>query len=478
MPNLAISLHATTEEQRAAIVPPSHEIRAARHHRGLPALPARQTQPDHLRVRHAERRERHAGRRAPAGPPARRREGQGQPDPAQCRPGHPVRAAGRIGTVDAFARILARDRASPSRCARAAAATSAPPAGSSSSRAAARPARRRRWRRCSDDAAAGESRARALAARASAAHRRRLRRRAAEPEGAAQAGRRHGRPGGQERGHRTLHRRPRRHADRRAERAARLLRPGRRRQDAAHRRRLQQLGDDAAGLRRQGRHADPHRRHDRGRTSRAPRSPTRGSSTCCSSRRRPGPIRRTRARCGRSPGPGPKCGCRSGPCPPRWKARPRSPRARSLQEAFDSRALKGTAPRLDLPAGRLRGVAGRSTRRSTSSTAATTPTGCRCRRCSISSSRRRPSRRSSRVFVEPGSRQEEYSRNPAWRTFMARELVPAIDKRHPHVRGARPSRDLRQLPGRLRRRRPGGRESRTCSGCARRSPRRRRRRRC
>lgn len=34
------------------------------------------------------------------------------------------------------------------------------------------------------------------------------------------------------------------------------------------------------------------------------------------------------------------------------------------------------------------------------------------------------------VFVEPGSRQEEYSRNPAWRTFMARELVPAIDTRH------------------------------------------------
>lgn len=34
------------------------------------------------------------------------------------------------------------------------------------------------------------------------------------------------------------------------------------------------------------------------------------------------------------------------------------------------------------------------------------------------------------VFVEPGSRQEEYSRSPAWRTFMTRELVPAIDKRH------------------------------------------------
>jgi enterochelin esterase family protein len=31
------------------------------------------------------------------------------------------------------------------------------------------------------------------------------------------------------------------------------------------------------------------------------------------------------------------------------------------------------------------------------------------------------------VFVEPGSRQEEYSRNPAWRAFIATELVPSID---------------------------------------------------
>ncbi len=33
------------------------------------------------------------------------------------------------------------------------------------------------------------------------------------------------------------------------------------------------------------------------------------------------------------------------------------------------------------------------------------------------------------VFVEPGSRQEEYSRNPAWRAFVATELVPSIDAR-------------------------------------------------
>jgi enterochelin esterase-like enzyme len=33
------------------------------------------------------------------------------------------------------------------------------------------------------------------------------------------------------------------------------------------------------------------------------------------------------------------------------------------------------------------------------------------------------------VFVEPGERQEEYSRNPRWRAFMATELVPLVDKR-------------------------------------------------
>ena len=33
------------------------------------------------------------------------------------------------------------------------------------------------------------------------------------------------------------------------------------------------------------------------------------------------------------------------------------------------------------------------------------------------------------VFSEPGDRQEEYSRNPKWRAFIANELVPAVDKR-------------------------------------------------
>lgn len=33
------------------------------------------------------------------------------------------------------------------------------------------------------------------------------------------------------------------------------------------------------------------------------------------------------------------------------------------------------------------------------------------------------------VFIEPASRQEEYTRNAAWRSFITTELVPAIDKR-------------------------------------------------
>jgi enterochelin esterase family protein len=33
------------------------------------------------------------------------------------------------------------------------------------------------------------------------------------------------------------------------------------------------------------------------------------------------------------------------------------------------------------------------------------------------------------VFVEPADRQEEYSRNPRWRAFVATELVPMVDRR-------------------------------------------------
>ena len=33
------------------------------------------------------------------------------------------------------------------------------------------------------------------------------------------------------------------------------------------------------------------------------------------------------------------------------------------------------------------------------------------------------------VFSEPADRQEEYSRNPKWRAFVAARLVPVVDKR-------------------------------------------------
>ena len=67
MPNLAISLHATTEEQRTALVPPNTQVSAGGDPRRLPAVPAEEAQPDHVRVRDARRRQRHARGRAPAG---------------------------------------------------------------------------------------------------------------------------------------------------------------------------------------------------------------------------------------------------------------------------------------------------------------------------------------------------------------------------------------------------------------------------
>ena len=39
------------------------------------------------------------------------------------------------------------------------------------------------------------------------------------------------------------------------------------------------------------------------------------------------------------------------------------------------------------------------------------------------------------VFVTPTDRQEEYARNPRWRGFIARELVPSIDARYRTVPG-------------------------------------------
>ena len=67
MPNLAISLHSTTEDQRDRSGADQSEVRPAGSARRLPALSAQATQPDHLRVRDARQGQRHARGRAPAG---------------------------------------------------------------------------------------------------------------------------------------------------------------------------------------------------------------------------------------------------------------------------------------------------------------------------------------------------------------------------------------------------------------------------
>ncbi len=91
MPNLAISLHSTTEDQRDRLVPVNRKIRAAGAARRVPPVPPETTRAHHVRVRPAEGRERHS-RRCPAARAApARHQGQGQPAAAQRSARHPVR---------------------------------------------------------------------------------------------------------------------------------------------------------------------------------------------------------------------------------------------------------------------------------------------------------------------------------------------------------------------------------------------------
>ena len=60
MPNLAISLHATTDEQRSELVPPNRKYPLAEILDDVPAVPAQKAQPHHVRIRDARRRQRHA----------------------------------------------------------------------------------------------------------------------------------------------------------------------------------------------------------------------------------------------------------------------------------------------------------------------------------------------------------------------------------------------------------------------------------
>ena len=93
MPNLAVSLHAATEEQRGGHRAAEQEVHDAGRDRCLQAFPAVEAPPHHVRVRDARRRQRLAGRRAQARQGAGGRQGEGQPAAAQRGAGHSVRAA-------------------------------------------------------------------------------------------------------------------------------------------------------------------------------------------------------------------------------------------------------------------------------------------------------------------------------------------------------------------------------------------------
>ena len=127
MPNLAISLHATTEDQRTALVPPNRKYSLASLLEACRQVPAEEARADHVRVRDAGRRERLARRRAAAGEAAGRDEGQGEPDSAQPGAGH-RRTRGPRTSASSASRRSSPTATSRCRCARAAAATSARPA--------------------------------------------------------------------------------------------------------------------------------------------------------------------------------------------------------------------------------------------------------------------------------------------------------------------------------------------------------------
>ena len=132
------------------------QVRRPRDHRGLPSVPARETGPHHLRVRAAGGRERLARGRGATGGAAARHAGESEPDPAQSRGGHPVRAA--IGRASSTLRPdPGRARHHRVGAQEPRAATSAPPAGSSRSKGARSPPRRG-WRtRSSSDGIDGSA---------------------------------------------------------------------------------------------------------------------------------------------------------------------------------------------------------------------------------------------------------------------------------------------------------------------------------
>ena len=95
MPNLAVSLHAATEEQRRAIVPPTKKYSLQDIIEACKRFPLVEAAADHVRVRDARRRERLAARTRAGSSRCCRCQSEGEPVAAQRRRRHPVRAARR-----------------------------------------------------------------------------------------------------------------------------------------------------------------------------------------------------------------------------------------------------------------------------------------------------------------------------------------------------------------------------------------------
>jgi 23S rRNA (adenine2503-C2)-methyltransferase len=105
MPNLAISLHATTEEQRDMLVPINRKYGLKEIARGVPPLPGQASRTDHVRVRDVAGRQRLTRRRTAAGEVTSRNPGEGESAPAQRGAGIPFERPSDE-RVDRFARIL------------------------------------------------------------------------------------------------------------------------------------------------------------------------------------------------------------------------------------------------------------------------------------------------------------------------------------------------------------------------------------
>ena len=102
--NLAVSLHATTNELRDRLAPINKRYPLEAAYRRVPRPADQAARPHHLRVRDAGRGQRFARRRAAAGEAARPAAGQGEPDFLQSVPGRAVCASPRAPRSRTFKR--------------------------------------------------------------------------------------------------------------------------------------------------------------------------------------------------------------------------------------------------------------------------------------------------------------------------------------------------------------------------------------